>query len=83
MEEFAADVAAGTLPSVSWLVGPANVSEHANWHPSAGEDLTARILAVLAANPAVYAKTLFLFSEFCALLLAIFIFCFPLLKSKT
>ena len=53
---------ADALPAVSWLVGPANMSEHANYHPSAGEDLTARILKALAANPDVYKKTLFLFN---------------------
>jgi len=59
---FDADMRAGTLPQVSWIVGPANVSEHANWWPSAGEDFTARILKVLAdpANAATYAKTAFI-----------------------
>ena len=31
---FDADMAGGTLPQVSWIVGPANVSEHATWWPS-------------------------------------------------
>ena len=60
--EFAKDVLADSLPQVSWLVGPANLSEHAAYHPSAGEDLSARLIKALAANPAVYAKTLFLFT---------------------
>jgi phospholipase C len=60
--DFAKDVLADALPAVSWLVGPANVSEHANYHPSAGEDLTARLLKALAANPDVYKKTLFVFN---------------------
>ena len=59
--EFAADVRADTLPQVSWLVGPANLSEHAAYHPSAGEDLTARLIKALVANPAVYAKTALIF----------------------
>lgn len=59
IDAFDADMAAGTLPQVSWIVGPANVSEHATWWPSAGEDFTARILARLAAHPDVYAKTAF------------------------
>jgi len=62
VEDFAKDVLADALPAVSWLVGPANLSEHANYHPSAGEDLTARILKALAANPDVYKKTLFIFN---------------------
>ena len=59
---FAADVAADALPAVSWLVGPAKLSEHASNHPADGEDLTARLLAILAApgNAAVYAKTAFI-----------------------
>ena len=44
-----ADMTAGTLPAVSWIVGPANVSEHATWWPSAGEDFTARIAEMRAA----------------------------------
>ena len=55
-----ADMKAGTLPEVTWIVGPANVSEHATWWPSAGEDFTARILKVLEANPDVYANTAFI-----------------------
>ena len=46
--------------SVSWLVAPANQSEHASNHPAAGEDLTARLLKVLQQNPDVYAKTAFI-----------------------
>ncbi len=56
---FAATVEADALPSVSWLIAPEALSEHAANHPPAGEDLTARLLAVMRANPAVYAKTLF------------------------
>jgi phospholipase C len=61
VEAFAKDVAADALPQVSWIVGPANLSEHASYHPSAGEDLTARLVKALASNPAVYKKTAFLF----------------------
>jgi len=57
---FANDVANDTLPQVSWIVGPSNLSEHANYKPSYGEDLSARLLAALAANPAVWAKTVFI-----------------------
>ena len=58
--EFENMLAADTLPQVMWIVGPANVSEHATWWPSAGEDFTARILKTLAAHPDVYAKTAFI-----------------------
>ena len=57
IEDLRADLAAGKLPQVSWIVGPANVSEHATWHPSAGEDFTARILQTIQAFPDTYAKT--------------------------
>jgi phospholipase C len=60
IEALDADMKAGTLPQVTWIVGPANVSEHATWWPSAGEDFTARILKVVQANPDVYAKTVFI-----------------------
>ena len=51
---------ANTLPQVSWIVAPANQSEHASNHPAAGEDLTARLLKVMQENPDVYAKTAFI-----------------------
>ncbi|CAD6509973.1 phosphocholine-specific phospholipase C [Paraburkholderia sabiae] len=57
---FAADIAAGSLPQVSWIIAPAALSEHASYHPQAGEDLTARLLAALVANPDVWSKTVFL-----------------------
>jgi phospholipase C len=59
-QAFAADVAAGTLPQVSWIIAPSTQSEHANYHPQAGEDLTASLLAGLFANPDVWSKTVFL-----------------------
>jgi phospholipase C len=58
-QAFAADVAAGTLPQVSYIIAPTALSEHASNHPQAGEDLTARLLAGLVANPAVWSKTVF------------------------
>lgn len=51
-----------SLAQVTWIVGPASLSEHATNHPCAGEDLTARLLAVLS-NPEhadMYAKTAFI-----------------------
>ncbi|WP_153141646.1 phosphocholine-specific phospholipase C [Paraburkholderia agricolaris] len=60
VQAFAADVAAGTLPQVSWIVAPAAQSEHADYHPCDGEDLTARLLAALVANPTVWGSTIFL-----------------------
>ncbi|MFJ8039940.1 phosphocholine-specific phospholipase C [Kitasatospora sp. NPDC096147] len=60
VEAFAADVRADRLPQVSWLVAPAALSEHANYAPPNGEHLTARLLSALAAEPKVWAKTVFI-----------------------
>ena len=57
---FAADVAADRLPQVSWIVAPTKYSEHPEAPPALGESLTARLIAALVANPAVWAKTVFL-----------------------
>ncbi len=54
---FAKDVAADALPRVSWIVAPYKLCEHPSATPAAGEDLTARLIAALAANPEVWAKT--------------------------
>ncbi len=57
---FKRDVEAGTLPQVSWLVPPYIMSEHPAASPAYGESLTARFLEILAANPAVWSKTVFI-----------------------
>lgn len=57
---FDADVRNGTLPQVSWLVAPYVMTEHPAATPAYGESLTARLLAILAANPAVWSKTVFI-----------------------
>jgi len=57
---FAKDVAADSLPQVSWIVAPTAASEHPEAPPSIGEAFTAGILTALAANPAVWAKTVFI-----------------------
>ena len=60
VDAFKRDVEAGTLPQVSWLVAPYIMSEHPAAAPAYGESLTARLLEVLAANPAVWSKTVFI-----------------------
>jgi phospholipase C len=55
--QFAADVAAGRLPQVSWIVPSQQLSEHPDSTPAAGEYLTARLIAALTADPKVWAKT--------------------------
>ena len=57
---FTQDVARDALPQVSWIVAADYLSEHASYKPAYGEDLSARLLAALAANPDVWAKTVFI-----------------------
>ncbi len=55
--DFAADVAAGTLPAVSWIVPPVGYDEHPPAPPARGENFTHQVLSSLISNPAVWAKT--------------------------
>jgi phospholipase C len=57
---FAADVAADRLPQVAWIVPSYQLSEHPSATPSDGAYLIARLIAALAANPKVWAKTVFI-----------------------
>ncbi|MEV4058749.1 phosphocholine-specific phospholipase C [Nonomuraea dietziae] len=57
---FAADVASGALPQVSWIVAPEALSEHASWAPPDGEHLTARLMNAVAEHPEVWARTVFI-----------------------
>ena len=54
---FVADVAAGTLPSVSWIMSPLAECEHPAAPPEYGEYLTSQVLQTLVANPDVWATT--------------------------
>ena len=58
--EFAADVAAGTLPMVSWIHPPAPSCEHPAAPPEYGEYLVSQILQTLLTNPDVWQHTVFL-----------------------
>lgn len=60
VDAFNADMSAGTLPQVSWIIAPTALSEHATNHPAAGEDLTARLLKALGANLDVFKNTIFI-----------------------
>jgi phospholipase C len=60
VEQFKADVMADRLPQVSWIVPPYRLCEHPSATPSDGAWLTARLIAALAANPKVWAKTVFI-----------------------
>jgi len=58
--EFAADVARDRLPQVSWIVAPYIMCEHPAASPGYGESFVSGLLSALAANPAVWAKTVFI-----------------------
>ncbi len=57
--QFRTDVAAGTLPAVSWLVAPENFSDHpgAPWY---GAWYVSETLDILTKNPEVWKKTIFI-----------------------
>src|SRR3546814_18676957 len=57
---FAHDVLHDRLPTVSWLMPSAVGCEHPDYMPAAGADFIARRLNELAANPDVWAKTVFI-----------------------
>ena len=61
-DEFADDVRSGNLPQVSWIVGPAALSEHARYHPQDGEDLSARLIKIFgeSGNEEIWKKTAFI-----------------------
>jgi phospholipase C len=55
--DFAADVASGQLPAVSWIIPPAGYDEHPSAPPALGEWFTSQVLATLTSNPEVWSKT--------------------------
>lgn len=57
---FADDVRNNRLPQVSWISSLNDYTEHAPNSPNAGENIAARLLAALVANPEVWPKTVFL-----------------------
>jgi len=57
---FAADVAAGTLPTVSWIMPPLAECEHPAAPPEYGEYLVQQILETLVSNPDVWSQTVFM-----------------------
>jgi phospholipase C len=54
---FKKDIAANTLPQVSWIVAPEGYSEHGNWPANFGAWYVSQILDALTANPEVWSKT--------------------------
>ena len=58
--DFLADVASGSLPQVSWLIGSVITSDHPPAPSYFGENVVSLIVNALMANPTLWAKTLFL-----------------------
>ena len=56
--DFLADIASGNLPQVSWLIGPVVTSDHPPAPSVFGENILSLVIGALAANPALWAKTL-------------------------
>ncbi|MEU6345279.1 phosphocholine-specific phospholipase C [Streptomyces sp. NPDC046977] len=52
-----ADVTAGKLPQVSWVVAPEAFTEHPNWPVNYGAWYIAQVLDALTSNPEVWSKT--------------------------
>jgi phospholipase C len=52
-----ADVTAGRLPQVSWIVAPEAFTEHPNWPANYGAWYVSRILDTLTADPEVWSRT--------------------------
>jgi len=59
LHQFRADVNSGKLPTVSWLAGPQNFSDHpsAPWY---GAWLVSEVMDILTKNPEVWKKTIFI-----------------------
>lgn len=59
LHQFRTDVDTGKLPSVSWLAGPKNFSDHpsAPWY---GAWYVSEVLDILTKNPDVWKKTIFI-----------------------
>jgi phospholipase C len=55
--DFAADVASGNLPAVSWILPPDGYDEHPPAPPALGEWFTSQMLKTLVSNPEVWSKT--------------------------
>ncbi|GAA2246237.1 MULTISPECIES: phosphocholine-specific phospholipase C [Kitasatospora] len=56
-DQLKADVLAGRLPQVSWIVAPEAFTEHPNWPVNYGAWYIAQVLDALTADPDVWAKT--------------------------
>jgi phospholipase C len=58
--QFEYDAANDRLPTVSWIIPTSTQSEHPDYMPAAGAAFVASKLDAIAANPDVWAKTVFI-----------------------
>ncbi|QIS11350.1 phospholipase [Nocardia arthritidis] len=58
--QFEADARAGNLPAVSWILPNAAACEHPDFRPADGAKFIADRINAIAANPDVWAKTVFI-----------------------
>ncbi|QLJ03900.1 phospholipase C, phosphocholine-specific [Streptomyces sp. NEAU-sy36] len=56
-DRLRADVRAGKLPQVSWIVAPEAFTEHPNWPANYGAWYVSQVLDALTSNPEVWGKT--------------------------
>ncbi|MGW3201242.1 phosphocholine-specific phospholipase C [Streptomyces sp. NPDC001118] len=56
-DQLKADVKAGKLPQVSWVVAPEAFTEHPNWPANYGAWYVSQVLDALTADPEVWGKT--------------------------
>jgi phospholipase C len=61
LDKFYSDAAAGTLPKVSYIVGPAELSEHPPYQPKDGAWLQKQVVDAVVNSP-VYNKTALIIS---------------------
>lgn len=61
LNKFYADAEAGTLPQVSWIVGPAELSEHVPYSPHDGAWLQKNVVDAVV-NGAAYNETVLIIS---------------------
>ncbi len=61
LEQFYEDAAAGTLPEISYVVGPAELSEHPPYRPVDGAWLQQKIVDVVTSSP-IYNSTVLIIS---------------------
>jgi phospholipase C len=55
--DFVADIASGSLPSVSWIIPPLGFDEHPSSAPANGMYFTSLVLDALTANAELWSKT--------------------------